>query len=180
MYKMLGALVIWMVGVGLAVKDEPKPEVTAQTEDKSAISSSSIQASVTPAKGPVQLKPMEQAPVHHAAVTTELIPVSFGTKSVAQTPSVRSSDAPAGYAPLPQAKTDFAEPSPELPVYEVTGSRVNMRAGPSTGHAVVAALGKGTQTQFLGQHQGWAQIKVIDTGARGFMSVKFLKPVATN
>lgn len=179
MFRMLCALLIWMVGVGLAVKDEPKPEEIASDLPQNATGSVE-QAAARPAPKTGQLNPMEQAPVHHAAVTTELIPVSFSTKNAPIAPAVRSKDAPAGYAPLPQSKTDFSAAETQIPLYQVTGTRVNMRAGPSTRHPVVAALGKGTQAQYLGQHAGWAQIKVIETGARGFMSAKFLQPMADN
>lgn len=74
------------------------------------------------------------------------------------------------------------EPEPEtivnlLPVLYVTGSKVNMRAGPSTNDAIVGALTRGTAVDFLGEvADGWAQIIVINTGATGFMSSQFLSP----
>lgn len=57
----------------------------------------------------------------------------------------------------------------------VSGTTVNMRAGPSTSFGVVSKLTRGTEVINMGDAgDGWSQIKVVDTGARGFMASKFL------
>ncbi len=57
----------------------------------------------------------------------------------------------------------------------VTGSRVNLRAGPSTSDAVVAQLVRGTETEVLDEvGDGWLQIRDLATGTVGFMSGDFL------
>lgn len=59
----------------------------------------------------------------------------------------------------------------------VSGSTVNMRGGPSTQHSVVTKLTRGTKVLETGQtDDGWSQIKVVDTGTRGFIASRFLKP----
>ncbi|UWQ14709.1 SH3 domain-containing protein [Aliiroseovarius sp. M344] len=59
----------------------------------------------------------------------------------------------------------------------VSGNTVNMRAGPTTSHGVVAKLTRGTEVIDMGPAGGgWSQIKVVDTGARGFMASRFLAP----
>lgn len=59
----------------------------------------------------------------------------------------------------------------------VTGSRVNLRSGPSTGNAVVSSLSAGTRTVPLGDaSNGWQEVRVLDTGVTGFMAARFLDP----
>lgn len=61
----------------------------------------------------------------------------------------------------------------------VTGDRVNLRDGPSTDNAIVAALLLGSQTVLLSQAEdGWLQIQVSQTGQVGFMSGDFLSTTA--
>lgn len=87
-------------------------------------------------------------------------------------------------APLPVAAPAPApEPAPpasataSLPVLYVTGSRVNMRAAPSTRDGIVASLVRGTAVERLGDAApGWAEIRVVETGAEGFMASRFLSP----
>jgi hypothetical protein len=74
-------------------------------------------------------------------------------------------------------------PAPELTVEPskllfVTGSRVNLRAGPSTGQAVVTQLGLGDRAELLGNTaDGWVQIRHVQSGRIGYMSADFLSPV---
>ncbi|MDJ0629737.1 MAG: SH3 domain-containing protein [Rhodobacter sp.] len=69
------------------------------------------------------------------------------------------------------------EPEPEPRIVYVTGSRVNMRAGPSTSNPVVDRLVRGTAAEVLGEAgDGWLQIRDIATGTEGFMSGDFLSP----
>jgi len=68
-------------------------------------------------------------------------------------------------------------PVPTLPVLYVTGSRVNMRGGPSTNDGIVAALVRGTAVSDLGEVvPGWSAIRVIETGEIGYMATRFLSP----
>lgn len=61
----------------------------------------------------------------------------------------------------------------------VTGDRVNLRDGPSTDNAIVAALTLGSQTVLLSEaEEGWLQIQVSQTGQVGFMSGDFLSTTA--
>lgn len=79
-----------------------------------------------------------------------------------------------GTAPIQAVAEVASEPALESRVY-VTGSRVNMRAGPTTGADVVAALPRGTEVIDLGEAApGWSQIRVADSGQRGFMATRFL------
>ncbi len=63
-------------------------------------------------------------------------------------------------------------------VWRVAGSNVNFRAGPSTNTAVLAGLVRGDQVEFLADApDGWAHLRVIDTGLEGYMAARFLEPV---
>ena len=61
-------------------------------------------------------------------------------------------------------------------LYRVTGSRVNLRAGPSTGNAVVDSLVRGTMVERIGERAGWIELRDLDTGLTGYMSARFLEP----
>ncbi|WP_281823346.1 SH3 domain-containing protein [Jannaschia rubra] len=59
----------------------------------------------------------------------------------------------------------------------VSGSRVNMRSGPSTSDAIVDSLAGGTLAEPLGEPvDGWIRIRDVATGATGYMSAQFLDP----
>jgi hypothetical protein len=67
---------------------------------------------------------------------------------------------------------------PELPLVEVTGASVNLRAGPSTGERVLDALGRGEQVELIASlGNGWAQIRTVETGVEGYMADRFLAPL---
>jgi hypothetical protein len=78
--------------------------------------------------------------------------------------------------------TETAE-APAAPVatdgtrLRVTGDRVNFRAGPSTGDAILAALTLGTEVELIELvDDGWAHLRVPETGLTGYMSEDFLEP----
>ena len=107
------------------------------------------------------------------------IPVTLASASTPQSPAELAE------AAARQMASKIATPTPAaanlateaFPTVFVSGSTVNMRAGPSTSHGVVAKLTRGTEVYHMGTtDSGWSQIKVIDTGVRGFMSSKFLVP----
>ncbi|SFI83262.1 SH3 domain-containing protein [Jannaschia pohangensis] len=62
-------------------------------------------------------------------------------------------------------------------LFRVTGSRVNMRSGPSTSNRVVDSLPGGTLAEAISEEtDGWIEIRDTATGKTGFMSVRFLEP----
>ena len=72
--------------------------------------------------------------------------------------------------------TATSKPAEALPVvtWQVTGSRVNLRAGPSTSDAVVGQLVRGTEAEVLNQGDGWYQIQTSDGAYVGWIFGKFL------
>jgi hypothetical protein len=76
-------------------------------------------------------------------------------------------------ASKPLSGAEKAEPEPDY-LY-VSGSRVNVRGGPSTAYGVISSLSLGAQVEDMGDAgDGWRQIVLTDTGERGFMAGRFL------
>ena len=83
-----------------------------------------------------------------------------------------------GGAEIVTASASAAAAEPDLPLVEVTGTSVNLRAGPSTGEAVLDALVRGEQAELLAAlDNGWVQIRTVETGLEGYMADRFLAPV---
>ncbi len=63
-------------------------------------------------------------------------------------------------------------------IWRVAGSNVNFRAGPSTNTAILAGLVRGDEVEFLADApDGWAHLRVLDSGLEGYMAARFLEPV---
>lgn len=60
------------------------------------------------------------------------------------------------------------------PMWYVTGSSVNLRAGPGTANAVVGRLGYGAQAEVLDDQDGWYQIRTTNGDVSGWIFGKFL------
>lgn len=93
-----------------------------------------------------------------------------------------ASDADTGAAAVAMAAAGGTEAGADQPdgriLWRVTGSNVNFRAGPSTGTAVLAGLTRGDEVEFLGNApDGWARLRLPDSGLEGFMAARFLEPV---
>jgi hypothetical protein len=68
--------------------------------------------------------------------------------------------------------------SEPAPLGEVTGTAVNLRAGPSAREPVLASLIRGDRVEVIGATDtGWALIRAVSTGVEGFMSARFLTPL---
>ncbi|MEM7644092.1 MAG: SH3 domain-containing protein [Pseudomonadota bacterium] len=79
-------------------------------------------------------------------------------------------------APAPEPSAP-AEPLVDGELLRVTGTVVNMRAGPSTANAVVDSLPRGTIAEAMGAPEnGWRQIRDVATGQTGWMAARFLEP----
>lgn len=68
--------------------------------------------------------------------------------------------------------------APLLDMRAVAGSRVNMRAGPGTSFDVLVTLPQGTETEVLEVNaDGWAKIRVLGSGATGWMAERLLSEI---
>lgn len=83
---------------------------------------------------------------------------------------------PASYEPASPAPDETAldAAADETPWY-VTGSRVNLREGPSTSTAVVDQAREGQRVEVLGATpDGWMQIRVIESGLTAYIYGRFV------
>ena len=70
-----------------------------------------------------------------------------------------------------------APADPGATVLQVTGDRVNFRAGPSTEDEILTALNQGERVELIERvADGWAHLRVVATGLEGYMSGDFLGP----
>lgn len=67
------------------------------------------------------------------------------------------------------------EATPPADLRLVVGSRVNIRQGPGTNHAVIDTVSRGTQAEVIAINDaGWAQIRLSDSGKTGWMAERLL------
>lgn len=106
--------------------------------------------------------------------------VTFHTSQGEAMIFVDQRDAPAGYVntrdfAVATVAPEAAATSTDADWRRVTGNRVNLRAGPGTGNAVVGSLTKGTRALAVQElDNGWVQLDVPALGLSGYMSSKFL------
>lgn len=114
---------------------------------------------------------LKPAPVRARSVTAEGVtktPVTFRPTHQAPMLTVSRRDAPAGYISAQMAHVDLVE---------VTGTAVNLRAGPSTATRIVGSLRRGERAQILSRPgNGWIELR-SDSGQQGFMSDRFAAPL---
>ncbi len=75
---------------------------------------------------------------------------------------------------LPTEPAAAPQQATGLDLRQVAGTRVNMRTGPGTSYSVIVALPQGTETEVLEVVEGWARIRVTDTGSLGWMAERLL------
>ena len=156
---LLLAFCIWLVFVLGPEPAPPGPQVVAETADPEA---------VTPEDGrSVTLE------------TGEVWQIDRVIRSGPQQPDAEP--VVAARAESAEDDTDDARAqeiaNAEVLFLYVTGTRVNLRAGPSTDNPIVAALTQGTATELVAEApDGWFEIRDPATGTTGFMSGDFLSP----
>ncbi|SMX30875.1 SH3 domain-containing protein [Actibacterium lipolyticum] len=116
-----------------------------------------------------------------AATTTDasISKVSFGTAPTTGLVEVVSRDAPQGYTSKTAPTAKATAPASDGQIVAITGSRVNLRAGPSTNESVVGQLTRGTKAEVVGRPaNGWVELKDLETGLHGFMAERFTAPAS--
>ncbi|MGC8204072.1 SH3 domain-containing protein [Aliiroseovarius sp. PTFE2010] len=80
----------------------------------------------------------------------------------------------------PDAGSREMKPEPsQSNVFVVSGSRVNVRAGPSTQFGVVGQVIRGDLAMVVEEtSNGWARIRIEGDGVEGYMSTRFLDPAS--
>lgn len=132
---------------------EPIPEVTRTALDLSSI-----------------LKP--EAAVAPAQDTPVLIKASVGGSDLITSPApveTRLTNT------LTVAALTAVVDVPDVEYRVVSGTRVNLRSGPGTTHAVVAQLVRDQEVEILtDEGDGWVKLRALDGNDIGWMSGKFL------
>jgi hypothetical protein len=78
-------------------------------------------------------------------------------------------------AAIETPESDTIEASqPMADLWYVTGTTVNLRAGPGTGNAVVGQVVEGEAAEVLSGQDGWYQIRTADGGVEGWIFGRFL------
>jgi len=108
-----------------------------------------------------------QGTVVHSVGTGQTLPEMLQIVS-------RDAPADARMRPAPSASATTAN-SGVAAVWFVSGSRVNLRSGPSTSNRVVTSLTRDTAVELIGSEGDWAHLRVVNTGAEGFMAQRFLR-----
>jgi hypothetical protein len=101
----------------------------------------------------------------YVPVTTEpLVAISVAPTMQQETPVI---------APAPAAEPEIEAPQRDFRF--VAGNRVNLRRGPGTAHQVVETLPFGTTAEVIVTNdQGWAQIRLTESGKTGWMATRLL------
>lgn len=94
----------------------------------------------------------------------EVVPASFGGPRVVTGPS--------DFQPVAAVATVAEPAAPPAERRAVTGSRVNLRAGPGTSHAVLDVLSRGDTAEVLETDGGWARIRAGERD--GWMALSLL------
>ena len=64
-----------------------------------------------------------------------------------------------------------------MKLLQVTGSSVNLRAGPSTNRPIVGRLSRGDRAELVSEAaDGWMQVRDVASGKIGYMAGRFLAP----
>ena len=153
--------------LGVMLMHDPKPPAPAQAAIAVTPLETVAMTAPVPAPAPVLVEPTEAEP----ATAPEETEMASGLLAIS------SRDAPAGAtraATSPVALRDAGAGE----VLVVTGSRVNLRAGPTTQAPVIGKLVRGSKSLLIGDAgAGWHKIRSLETGVTGFMSADFLAPV---
>lgn len=104
----------------------------------------------------------------------EIVPASFGGPRVVAGPSDFQPVSAAPSAPEPTVAEPVVAESAGPPADRraVTGSRVNLRAGPGPNHAVLDVLSRGETAEVLEIEGGWARIRAGEQD--GWMALSML------
>lgn len=87
--------------------------------------------------------------------------------------------APSAVLPIERiAVTDETANDETMPTFwQVRGTRINVRGGPSTGNDVLAKLGKGEEVLIVEDNgEGWSKIRIEGDGIEGWVATSLLVP----
>jgi len=80
--------------------------------------------------------------------------------------------------PVAVAVVSIPEPAPERIIWFVTGSRVNVRGGPSTNYEVLGKVVYGEAAEIISDPDAdWVKIRIEGDGVEGFIMKRFMTDV---
>lgn len=80
-------------------------------------------------------------------------------------------------ATITRESTLVDAPKPELPIWRVTGSRVNLRAEANGQAQIVGRTVRGDSAEIIELlPSGWAKVYIIDSGIEAYMSADYIAP----
>lgn len=78
----------------------------------------------------------------------------------------------AGYAPISE---DMEQTEPARDLRQITGTSVNMRAGPGTGYGVMGRVTRGTEVEVLESYNaGWLRLRVVESRSIGWVAASLV------
>ena len=138
-----------------AIEPEPTPEPVI------------VVAEPEPKPEPVLPTPNQTATVE--VTSTEIEPIA----PVAD--PITISTAPQATVVTPNTVED--DPKPELPIWRVTGSRVNLRAEANAQAQILGRTVRGDSAEIIELlPNGWAKVYIIDSGIEALMSADYIAP----
>ncbi len=169
------ALAFYQLSGGAAF--EPETRVTNPTRVAFGPSIAKRSSDVAPVATRTVTDSLTVAPVIISA--TDSLHASVIAASLTDAPATAPKSAAEALALLASqdntATLDGSLVSPSAGIRIVAGSRVNMRQGPSTRYGVVTTLAQGTEAEVLETTNGWARIRVVETGRMGWMAESLLR-----
>ncbi|WIV51063.1 SH3 domain-containing protein [Marivivens sp. LCG002] len=169
------ALAFYQLSGGAAF--EPETRVTNPTRVAFGPSVAKRSSDVAPVATRTVTDTLTVAPV--IVTATDSIQASVIAASLTDAPAAAPKSAAEALALLASqdstSKLDGSLVSPSADIRTVAGSRVNMRQGPSTRYGVVTTLTQGTEAEVLETTNGWARIRVVETGKMGWMAESLLR-----
>jgi len=121
----------------------------------------------------------EPTPVAVATVEPEAPPGPEVTRAAMITPvAVMTPVVAPEPAPEPVVAEITPEPEPERTIWYVTGSRVNVREGPSTNYTVLGKVLYGDAAEIISDPDAdWVKIRIEGDGVEGFIMKRFMTNV---
>lgn len=125
---------------------------------------------------------MAFAPELDEPVFTEVAPIEEPAPKATRTTLVSPVKvvAPVIAAPEPEPVqiASIPEPEPERIIWFVTGSRVNVREGPSTDYMVMGKVTYGEAAEIVSDPDAdWVKIRIEGDGVEGFIMKRFMTDV---
>jgi len=126
-------------------------------------------STLEPIETPVEVQVEQVAEAEPTPAPAGLEPTSIELEPVTERVAFTAASTSA-----PVEDTTFTALSQDI--RQVAGSRVNMRAGPSTDFDVITTLDDGTEMEVLEVNvDGWANVIIIDSGVEGWMAERLLR-----